>query len=274
MLTSEMRKILPLSAVAVLVTASAACGQMAGKADESAARAANLITEENLRMQLGVIAHDSMRGRDTPSPELTQTALYIAGQFRDFGLEPGAGDGYIQSYPMTRVAPAPADRQVFRISGPDGEDDLEYGAEFFVQATGGSAQAEGVLVLVAGAEDMPNAANQIAALRVTTANIRQVFGGRLREAIRAANPAGLVVIMDVPEAQFARFRGFLGSERVVYGDLESDGIPVVFAAQESLPAGLSSQIAAGSLEDGWTARLETRAEIAVEEKSRLDNPDR
>jgi hypothetical protein len=159
-----------------------------------------------------------MRGRDTPSPELTQTAQYIAGQIREFGLELGAGDSYIQTYPMTRISPASADRQVLQISGPTGEADLEYGVDFFVQATGESAEADGVLVLVEGAEDMPNAASQIAVLRVTTANIRQVFGGRLRDAIRAANPAGLVVVLDLPETQFNRFRGFLGSERVVYGD--------------------------------------------------------
>ncbi|MCK5446848.1 MAG: M20/M25/M40 family metallo-hydrolase, partial [Gemmatimonadetes bacterium] len=87
----------------------------------------------------------------------------------------------------------------------------------------------------------------------------------LRDAIRAANPAGLVVILDLPEAQFNRFRGFLGSERVVFGDVESDGVPVVFAASGSLPADLSGQIAAGSLEDGWTARVAARAEVAVEE---------
>jgi hypothetical protein len=265
MLMSEMCKIVPVIAVAVLVTASGACAQTAAGVDETAAGAADLITAENLRMQLGVIAHDSMRGRDTPSPELTQTALYIAGQFREFGLEPGAGDGYIQSYPMTRVAPAPADRQVFRISGPAGETVLEYGEAFFVQATGTLAEAEAPLVLVEGASDMPEAAGKIATLRVTTANIRQVFGGRLREAIQAASPAGLVVVLDVPAAQFDRFRGFLGDERVVFGELESDGVPVVFVGQASLPEVLAGQVAAGRLEGDWSARLETRAEIGVEE---------
>ncbi|MCL7958764.1 MAG: M28 family peptidase, partial [marine benthic group bacterium] len=232
---------------------------------EDATRAADLITQDNLRLQLGIIAHDSMRGRDTPSPELNQTARYIAGQFQEFGLEPGAGDSYIQTYPMTRISPASADRQVLQISGPTGEADLEYGEDFFVQATGESAEADGVLVLVEGAEDMPNAASQIAVLRVTTANIRQVFGGRLRDAIRAANPAGLVVVLDLPETQFDRFRGFLGSERVVYGGLESDGVPVAFTSQGSLPSDLASQIEAGSLEDGWTARVATRATVEVEE---------
>jgi hypothetical protein len=265
MFMNGLTKILPLVFGAVLVTASAACGQMAATTDEDATRAADLITEDNLRMQLGIIAHDSMRGRDTPSPELTQTANYIAGQFQEFGLQPGAGDGYIQTYPMTRVSPAGADRQAFHISGPGGDIDMVYEDDFFVQATGGSAEADGLLVLVEGAEDMPSAANQVALLRVTTANIRQVFGGRLRDAIRAANPAGLVVVLDLPEAQFERFKGFLGNERVVYGEVESDGVPVVFAALGSLPADLAAQVEAGSLEDGWTARLATSADVAVEE---------
>ena len=265
MLTSDLRKTVSVAITALFMMVSTACGQMAVTTDEDATRAADLITQDNLRLQLGIIAHDSMRGRDTPSPELTQTARYIAGQFQEFGLEPGAGDSYIQTYPMTRISPASADRQVLQISGPTGEADLEYGDDFFVQATGESAEADGVLVLVEGAEDMPNAASQIAVLRVTTANIRQVFGGRLRDAIRAANPAGLVVVLDLPETQFDRFRGFLGSERVVYGGLESDGVPVAFTSQGSLPSDLASQIEAGSLEDGWTARVATRATVEVEE---------
>ena len=265
MLTSDLRKTVSVAITALFMMVSTACGQMAVTTDEDATRAADLITQDNLRLQLGIIAHDSMRGRDTPSPELNQTARYIAGQFQEFGLEPGAGDSYIQTYPMTRISPASADRQVLQISGPTGEADLEYGEDFFVQATGESAEADGVLVLVEGAEDMPNAASQIAVLRVTTANIRQVFGGRLRNAIRAANPAGLVVVLDLPETQFDRFRGFLGSERVVYGDLESDGVPVAFTSQGSLPSDLASQIEAGSLEDGWTARVATRATVEVEE---------
>jgi hypothetical protein len=260
----DVSKLLPCAVIALLVTASSACGQMASD-EGDVDGAAGLITEANLRMQLGIIAHDSMRGRDTPSPELTETANYIAGQFEDFGLEPGAGDGYIQSYPMTRIRPAAADRQVLEISGPTSSDDLQYGTDFFVQATGEVAEADGLLVLVEGASDMPSAASQIAVLRVTTANIRQVFGGRLRDAIQQAGPAGLLVVLDLPDARFEQFRRFLGSERVVFGELESDGVPVAFAAQSSLPSELAEQVEAGSLEDGWTARLSVRAEVEIEE---------
>ncbi len=72
-------------------------------------------------------------------------------------------------------------------------------------------------------------------------------------------------MLDVPDAQFERFRGFLGSERVVYGEVESDGIPVAFVAQRSLPEGLAAQVAGGTISEGWSARIETRADISVEE---------
>jgi hypothetical protein len=244
--TPGLTKTLPMAASALLVAVSTACAQMAPPEDEEAARAAALITAENLEMQLGVIAHDSMRGRDTPSPELMETALYIADQFRSFGLEPGAGSDYVQLYPMTRTRPAGAAQQKLRFSGPAGTTDLVYGDGFFVQATAPVTEAEGPVVLVESAADMPAASGQIAILRVTTANIRQVFGGRLRDAVRAARPVGLVVVLDVPDAQFERFRGFLGSERVVYGVVESDGIPVAFVAQRSLPEGLAAHVAGGA----------------------------
>ena len=258
-------RLLSAAVAALLLTASSACAQMAADEAAEATRAAEMITEENLRAQLGVIAHDSMRGRDTPSPELTATANYIADQFRSFGLEPGAGSGFIQTYPMTRIQPAAADRQVLEISGPASSDVLEYGEDFFVQATGPAAEADGLLVLVEDGADMPNAAGQIALLRVTMANIRQVFGGRLREAMQQARPAGLLIVLDIPEERFARYRGFLGSERVVFGEVESDGIPVAFAAQSSLPPELADQVVAGGLEDGWTASISVQAEVAVEE---------
>jgi hypothetical protein len=46
--------------------------------------AANTITPQDVARRIGIIAHDSMRGRDTPSPELEEVAEYIAGEFRRF----------------------------------------------------------------------------------------------------------------------------------------------------------------------------------------------
>ncbi len=48
-----------------------------------------------------VIAHDSMKGRQTPSRELELTAQYIADQFRALGLRPGGpNSSWLQRYPI------------------------------------------------------------------------------------------------------------------------------------------------------------------------------
>jgi len=57
------------------------------------------ITPQDIEHGIGVIADDSMRGRNTPSPELDETAQYIASQFQRFGLKPGGDDGtFLQRY--------------------------------------------------------------------------------------------------------------------------------------------------------------------------------
>jgi hypothetical protein len=262
----RVRAIGPAGAlVAVLTGASAACGQMTASAGEAVVRAAESITADNLERHLEVIAHDSMLGRDTPSRGLLLTALYVAQQFRDYGLEPGAGDDYLQLYPLSRIRPADADRQSLRFRRGGETADLQYGADYFVQASSARAEAAGGLVLVERAAHMQAAGGRIAVLRVTTANLRDVFGGRLREAIRAARPAGLVVVMDLPANRFERFREFLAGERMVYGETEAEGAPVVFVSQSALPGDLERALVAGSLPDGWTAELTATAHVTVDE---------
>ena len=65
--------------------------------------AAASITAADVAHRIGVIADDSMMGRDTPSPGLEATAKYVADQFRRFGLTPGGENGsWFQRYPITR----------------------------------------------------------------------------------------------------------------------------------------------------------------------------
>ncbi len=67
-------------------------------------RAVGSITPEDMYGRIAVIAHDSMLGRDTPSPGLDQTAKYIADQFQQLGLSPGGDNGtFIQRYPLTET---------------------------------------------------------------------------------------------------------------------------------------------------------------------------
>src|SRR3954467_6798177 len=68
----------------------------------AASRAAATITAADVARRIGVIADDSMMGRDTPSRGLELTAGYVADQFRSFGLNPGGESGWLQRYPITR----------------------------------------------------------------------------------------------------------------------------------------------------------------------------
>lgn len=56
------------------------------------AAAVATITEADLAERVGIIAHDSMMGRWTPSPELVETAGYLAAELESFGLQPSGTD--------------------------------------------------------------------------------------------------------------------------------------------------------------------------------------
>jgi hypothetical protein len=59
------------------------------------------ITPEDMYSRIGVLAHDSMGGRDTPSPGLEMAAAWAAEEFLGMGLEPGGDEGsFIQRYQM------------------------------------------------------------------------------------------------------------------------------------------------------------------------------
>ncbi|HTG49209.1 MAG TPA: hypothetical protein VL915_01885, partial [Gemmatimonadales bacterium] len=61
--------------------------------------AAATITGDDVMRRVGIIADDSMMGRDTPSRGLELTAKYVADQFRSFGLKPGGDNGtWFQRY--------------------------------------------------------------------------------------------------------------------------------------------------------------------------------
>lgn len=100
-----------LTALPLLAIAAACGGGPAAPAapapEPGAASAAATITATDMGRHIGALAHDSMRGRDTPSPELEKAATYLAGQFEAMGLEPAGDDGgYIHrwEYERSRLA--------------------------------------------------------------------------------------------------------------------------------------------------------------------------
>ena len=100
-------------AVSLVLAVTIASPLMAQRSSRTAAPANNAaairaavstITEADYRRRISILADDSMRGRATPSPELEETANWIAGEFQRFGLRPGGDNGtFLQRYPIRRT---------------------------------------------------------------------------------------------------------------------------------------------------------------------------
>ena len=75
---------------------------VAGQTAAPLKNAAATITPADIKQRIGIIADDSMMGRDTPSPGLEKTAQYVADQFKKFGLKPGGENGtWFQRYTIS-----------------------------------------------------------------------------------------------------------------------------------------------------------------------------
>ncbi|MGH7540815.1 MAG: M28 family peptidase, partial [Gemmatimonadota bacterium] len=227
-----------------------------------AAAAAVTITASDLRVHIATLAHDSMRGRDTPSPELEQTARYVAERFRSYGLLPGNGDSYLQTYPLTLVRPGPRSAQSLSLRGPEGERTLDAG-EFIALPLGPSLRGEGALALLASLDDADDLTGRIALVHVE----RRELGDALRRVRglvdRGAN--GAVLVLDATEDYFAGLRRFFGGERLSLGEPDALDAPVILVRDVSLPETLRSALAAGSPPPaGYGATLRSHADVRRE----------
>ena len=64
------------------------------------------ISEADYLAKISIIAHDSMLGRANLTPELVETAEWIAAEFQRYGLKPGGDNGsFLQRYTIRRVKP-------------------------------------------------------------------------------------------------------------------------------------------------------------------------
>lgn len=112
--------------------------------------AAQTITADDFDWRVGLIAHDSMQGRNTPSSGLDRTAEWIASEFRRLGLRGGAGNGsFIQRYPLTSVTV-----DVTASAATFGSDRLAFGDDLLPLFGATESTSTGDLVLLSGAGDL------------------------------------------------------------------------------------------------------------------------
>jgi hypothetical protein len=108
----------------VLSAFAAAAALLRGQAAAQIAEASPAITAQEVARHAGAIAHDSMLGRDTPSPGLERTARYVAEQFQELGLRsyrahllrtPGQQASLISRYRVPLLLDAAQSRVVFTV---------------------------------------------------------------------------------------------------------------------------------------------------------------
>ena len=166
-------------------------------------RAAQTISPDDIRRRINIIADDSMKGRDTPSPELDKVAAYIAGEYRRLGLKPGGDRGtFIQHYPVNRVQIL-ADSSVAFVHGGPGAT-LKYGTDFaFADNMFESGNYAGELVQVTGSLTGATADTTALAGKMILI-VAPRLRGALRERVLSWKPAGIVVVTNAPDSVWTR----------------------------------------------------------------------
>ncbi len=175
-------------------------------ATSSANRAADVITAKDYLWRVGVISADSMRGRNTPSPELDQTAEWIASEFKRMGLRGGLPDGsFIQRYPLEETT---VDTAASRLSASDGSI-LRFGRDFVAGGRGGGADADasGGFVVVSGSSE---SGAELDPSALSGKHVVVLMGGGnyralrpILSALRTAAPASILMVSATDDAQWA-----------------------------------------------------------------------
>jgi Peptidase family M28 len=185
-------------------------------------RAAATITAKDVAHRIGVIAHDSMMGRDTPSPGLERTAEYVASQFRRFGLRPGGDDGsWLQHYPIRRHR-LDLDRSWVVFATEKGTDSAGFSKS--ARYDGGPVPEKpvrGTAVLVGGnhtAESVEKVqVKDKVALFVPAVGADPETMQQVLRVLYLSAPKALVVVSSLDSATFARQLPRHAPERIVVG---------------------------------------------------------
>jgi Peptidase family M28 len=206
--------------------------------------AANSISAADVARRIGVVADDSMMGRDTPSKGLDMTAQYVADEFKRFGLKPGGENGtYFQRYPIQRTRlDLAASRVVIKAGGREVVAPFTSAARY-TQGTVGRKPATGTAFFVAGpvtpddVAKMPLTGKVVFYLRDQTKAPPENSGQVLR-ALRLSGAAAVVSVSNLDSAGFALRVPKQAPERTVI-DLGNPTPPVVEVHERGLPALLS-----------------------------------
>jgi hypothetical protein len=222
--------------------------------------AAATISGPDVARRIGIIADDSMLGRDTPSRGLDLTAQYVADQFRAFGLRPGGDSGsWFQRYPISlRRLDLARSRVVLSVGGVQSEAPFTTSAR--VAAGPVPPQAiTGPVVVVSGPLDAASAAKLGVKDRIVLVPLSVADSGsaQMEQGIRALyaqRPRALLLMSDKDSASFARKIPARAPERTVIG-ISNDPILLTVRAAALAPALRAAKVDLAAAHAGSTTKL-------------------
>src|SRR5919107_3279699 len=190
------------SLLAVLVWQALPVCSAEAQTTQPSVQAARSITAVDIARRIGVIADDSILGRDTPSRGLELTAEYVAAQFRRFGLQTS-----IQRYPITRRRLQPAQSRVVFSAGGREESASFMNAAVFQSGVVPEQPIRSTAILVGGAQTTESAGG----LDVRNKMILFVPPAKpdpeaLQQVLRVlllAESRALIILSDIDSAAFA-----------------------------------------------------------------------
>jgi hypothetical protein len=228
------------SALAILVSASLS-GHLSAQTGTAEAHAAGSITAADVARRIGIIADDSMLGRDTPSRGLELTAEYVAGQFRSFGLAPGGdSSSWLQRYPVSRRRLDPTrSHMVFSV----GQNEADLPFTRAVRHLMGAVPEKplvGAVWLVSGPV-LPDVAGSLAVkdrILLIPFQMAELQQARLQQALAvlfSRKPKAIVLVTDRDSAGFAAKLSQYSPERILVG---SQVTPVALEVREPSVGGV------------------------------------
>ena len=240
-----MRSLTALSAVALFAVPSLLAAQ-APAPSAAVKKAAATITAADIKKRIGIIADDSMKGRDTPSPGLEMTATYVANEFKKFGLKPAGENGtWYQRYKIQERQLDVAKSHIgFMYAGTHAHAELARDAVYLLGAipeTSPHAKA----LLVGGpvsADDAAklNAKGKVVLVVMDYSKPLPPTMGQMFSAIQRAEPAAVLLISNRDSAQFAGRLSRNARIRPIIEGLDQVGIPVIEVHQRAALAALTA----------------------------------
>ncbi|HET9133843.1 MAG TPA: M28 family peptidase [Gemmatimonadales bacterium] len=230
-----VRSSLRTTALALLIPALAAA-----QTPRELQRAAEGITPAKVKARITTLAHDSMGGRNTPSPHLEKAAIWLADQYKKFGLQPAGENGtYFQRYSLVTRRYNPATSTVTADNaGAISSWTLD---SPFAYATGPKVAGpiSGPVVLLGGAMTAKDAATLDLAGKVAVVvhdQARAADWVQAMRTIRSKRPLAILMVTNQAPQAFGQMRRVRGNGQQTLEGMPSTAVPEV-TLHDSLLAG-------------------------------------